>query len=144
MGAEQSHQGAGQGHVFGSAGASPSRACRRCHGRSHCWRRIRRPRPDRSRYPAYTYHILLPLRALRGLRGGNCDRCFDEVFLERRNFQTQVEINKTIEARDGTLVQSVGERRIAEWLTTQGIAYRYDAKHHAHPPAVRNSWQAFT
>jgi hypothetical protein len=57
-----------------------------------------------------------------------CDRCFDEVFLERRNFETQVEINKTIEARDGTIVQSVGERRIAEWLTAQGIAYRYDAK----------------
>ena len=57
-----------------------------------------------------------------------CDRCFDEVFLERRNFQTQVEINKTIKARDGTIVQSNGERRIAEWLTAQGIAYRYDAK----------------
>ena len=57
-----------------------------------------------------------------------CDRCFDEVFLERRNFETQVEINKTIAARDGTLVQSEGERRIAEWLTAQGIAYRYDAK----------------
>jgi len=57
-----------------------------------------------------------------------CDRCFDEVFLQRRNFQTQVEINKTIQARDGAIVQSVGERRIAEWLTAQGIAYRYDAK----------------
>ena len=57
-----------------------------------------------------------------------CDRCFDEVFLERRNFETQVEINKTIEARDGTLVQSRGERCIAEWLTAQGLAYRYDAK----------------
>ncbi|MFZ4395778.1 MAG: HEAT repeat domain-containing protein [Kiritimatiellia bacterium] len=57
-----------------------------------------------------------------------CDRCFDEVFLERRNFETQVEINKTIEARDGTLVQSEGERCIAEWLTAHGMAYRYDAK----------------
>jgi hypothetical protein len=57
-----------------------------------------------------------------------CDRCFDEVFLQRRNFETQVEINKTIEARDGTVVQSAGERRIAEWLTAHGIAYRYDAK----------------
>jgi hypothetical protein len=57
-----------------------------------------------------------------------CDRCFDEVFLERRNFETQVNLNKTIVARDGTLVQSEGERRIVEWLTTQGIAYRYDAK----------------
>jgi hypothetical protein len=57
-----------------------------------------------------------------------CDRCFDEVFLERRNFETQVEINKTVAACDGTLVQSEGERRIAEWLTAHGIAYRYDAK----------------
>jgi hypothetical protein len=57
-----------------------------------------------------------------------CDRCFDEVFLERRNFENQVELNKTIEARDGTVVQSEGERRIAEWLTSHGIAYRYDAK----------------
>ena len=57
-----------------------------------------------------------------------CDRCFDEVFLERRNFETQVELNKTVEARDGTLVQSEGERRIAEWLAARGLAYRYDAK----------------
>jgi len=57
-----------------------------------------------------------------------CDRCFDEVFLERRNFETQVEINKIIEARDGTVVQSEGEKRIADWLTAHGLAYRYDAK----------------
>lgn len=58
-----------------------------------------------------------------------CDRGFDEVFLERRNFETQVELNKTVEARDGTLVQSEGERRIAEWLAAHGLAYRYDAKY---------------
>ncbi|MBN1672794.1 MAG: HEAT repeat domain-containing protein [Kiritimatiellae bacterium] len=58
-----------------------------------------------------------------------CDRCFDEVFLQRRNFEMQVEINKTIEAHDGTVVQSQGERRIAEWLTDHGMAYRYDAKY---------------
>ena len=58
-----------------------------------------------------------------------CDRCFDEVFLERRNFESQVELNKTIAARDGTVVQSDGERRIAEWLTAHGLAYRYDAKY---------------
>ena len=57
-----------------------------------------------------------------------CDRCFDEVFLTRRNFETQVELAKTIAARDGTLVQSTGERRIAEWLTAHGVEYRYDAK----------------
>lgn len=58
-----------------------------------------------------------------------CDRCFDEVFLQRRNFETQVEINKTIEAADGSIVQSGGECRIAEWLTAKGLAYRYDAKY---------------
>lgn len=57
-----------------------------------------------------------------------CGRCFDEVFLERRNFETRVELNKTIEARDGTVVQSAGERRIADWLTAHGVAYRYDTK----------------
>ncbi|MDZ4199306.1 MAG: HEAT repeat domain-containing protein [Kiritimatiellia bacterium] len=57
-----------------------------------------------------------------------CDRRFDEVFLARRNFEAQVELNKTIEARDGTVVQSEGERRIADWLTAHGVAYRYDAK----------------
>jgi hypothetical protein len=57
-----------------------------------------------------------------------CDHCFDEVFLERRHFEMQVEINKTIEARDGTVVQSEGERRIADWLTAHGLSYRYDAK----------------
>ena len=58
-----------------------------------------------------------------------CDRCFDETFLARRNFEIQVEINKTIEARDGTLVQSKGEKQIAEWLTAHGLAYRYDNKY---------------
>lgn len=58
-----------------------------------------------------------------------CDRCFDEIFLERRNFETQVELNKTITAEDGTIVQSDGERRIADWLTTHGLTYRYDAKY---------------
>jgi len=58
-----------------------------------------------------------------------CSRCFDETFLTRRNFETQVELSKTVEARDGTLVQSKGEKRIAEWLTEHGLAYRYDAKY---------------
>ena len=58
-----------------------------------------------------------------------CDRCFDEVFLERRNFEIQVELNKTVEARDGTVVQSDGERRIADWLTAHGLTYRYDSKY---------------
>ncbi|MDO8538835.1 MAG: HEAT repeat domain-containing protein [Opitutaceae bacterium] len=57
-----------------------------------------------------------------------CDRCFDEVFLERRNFDAKVELNKTIAAKAGTLVQSDGERLIADWLMENGIAFRYDER----------------
>ena len=53
-----------------------------------------------------------------------CTGCFDEVFLGRRNFDTKVELNKTITAQAGTLVQSDGERRIADWLAAHQIAYR--------------------
>lgn len=55
-----------------------------------------------------------------------CDKCFDEVLLDRRNWETQVELNKTIQAADGSVVQSDGERIVAEELTALGIAYRYD------------------
>ncbi|MFA6960863.1 MAG: HEAT repeat domain-containing protein [Opitutaceae bacterium] len=58
-----------------------------------------------------------------------CDRCFDEVFLERRNFDTKVELQKTITAKAGTLVQSDGERLIADWLAARHIAYRYDERY---------------
>lgn len=58
-----------------------------------------------------------------------CARCFDEVFLERRNFDTKVELNKTIAAQAGTLVQSDGERCIADWLASHRIAYRYDERY---------------
>ena len=57
-----------------------------------------------------------------------CDRCFDEIYLERRNFETRVELQKTVQADDGTVVQSEGERRLADWLSAHGLAYRYDAK----------------
>lgn len=57
-----------------------------------------------------------------------CDPCFDEVYLDRRNFDTKVELNKTIVAKAGTLVQSDGERLIADWLTRHCIAYRYDER----------------
>jgi DNA-directed RNA polymerase subunit RPC12/RpoP len=57
-----------------------------------------------------------------------CDACFDEVFLERRNFDTKVELNKTIIAKAGALVQSDGERLIADWFSMHGIAYRYDER----------------
>ncbi|NQT91190.1 MAG: HEAT repeat domain-containing protein, partial [Lentisphaerae bacterium] len=57
-----------------------------------------------------------------------CDHCFDEVFLDRRNFETKVELKKTIQAEDGTVVQSDGERRIANYLRSEGIAFRYDER----------------
>lgn len=57
-----------------------------------------------------------------------CDKCFDEVYLERRNFDTKVELSKTIRIKDGTLVQSDGERIIAEYLTEMRINYRYDER----------------
>ncbi len=57
-----------------------------------------------------------------------CDHCFDETYLARRNYDTQVELNKTIRAADGTFVQSHGERLIAEWLAAHAIKYRYDER----------------
>ena len=57
-----------------------------------------------------------------------CDKCFDEVYLKRRNFDTKVELNKNIRAKDGTFVQSDGERKISEWLTKNKIKYRYDER----------------
>lgn len=39
-----------------------------------------------------------------------------------------LELNKTIETKSGTFVQSEGERLIADYLTREGIAYRYDER----------------
>lgn len=58
-----------------------------------------------------------------------CDPCFDEVYLDRRNFDTKVELSKTITAKAGTLVQSDGERLIADWLAAHHIVYRYDERY---------------
>ena len=57
-----------------------------------------------------------------------CDKCFDEVYLERRNFDTNVELNKNIKAKDGTLVQSAGELIITDFLSTNSIVFRYDER----------------
>jgi hypothetical protein len=62
-------------------------------------------------------------RSQKAFQRTYCDHCFDEVFLSRRNWETQVELNKTIQAADGTVVQSDGERLVAEAL---GLTYRYD------------------
>lgn len=67
-------------------------------------------------------------RSQRAFQRVFCDKCFDEVYLERRNFDTRVELNKTIRAPDGTFVQSDGERKIAEFLGRHDIVYRYDER----------------
>ena len=67
-------------------------------------------------------------RSRRAFERSYCDVCFDEVYLRRRNEDTKIELHKTIRAEDGTLVQSHGERLIAEWLSAQKIAYRYDER----------------
>ena len=65
-------------------------------------------------------------RSQKAFQRTYCDACFDQVFLKRRNWETQVELNKTIEAVNGTVVQSDGERIIAGELTAMGITFRYD------------------
>ncbi len=67
-------------------------------------------------------------RSMKAFQRVYCDRCFNEVYLRRRNFDTQVELNKTIPTNDGTLVQSDGERIIANFLARHDIAYRYDER----------------
>jgi len=57
-----------------------------------------------------------------------CSPCFDAVFIERRNFDMKVQNQKTILSADRTVVQSQGERQIADWLSSHEIAYRYDDK----------------
>jgi hypothetical protein len=67
-------------------------------------------------------------RSQRAFQRVFCDKCFDEVYLDRRNFDTKVELNKIIRAKDGTLVQSDGERRIADYFNAHNIAFRYDER----------------
>jgi len=65
-------------------------------------------------------------RSQKAFQRTYCDTCFDEVFLKRRNWETRVELNKTIQAANGTVVQSDGERIIAEELAGLGVVFRYD------------------
>jgi len=67
-------------------------------------------------------------RSMRLFQRCYCDKCFDETCTQRRNFETRVEEQKRIHTVDGTLVQSDGEKRIAEWLHQNGIDYRYDGR----------------
>ncbi|MCK9264902.1 MAG: HEAT repeat domain-containing protein [Deltaproteobacteria bacterium] len=68
------------------------------------------------------------IRSHKAFQRPFCNYCFDEVFLERRNFETKVELQKNIRAKDGTWVQSEGERLICEALNGAGIRYRYDER----------------
>ena len=68
------------------------------------------------------------VRSRKAFQRPFCNYCFDEVFLERRNFETKVQLQKTIRAKDGTLVQSDGERLICEILDNEQIRYRYDER----------------
>jgi hypothetical protein len=68
-------------------------------------------------------------RSQQAFQRSFCDSCFDEVYLDRRNFDTKVELSKTITAKAGTLVQSDGERLVADWLAAHHIAYRYDERY---------------
>lgn len=68
------------------------------------------------------------LRSRKAFQRPFCDHCFDEVFLERRNYETKVELQKNIRAKDGSWVQSDGERLICEDLAAEGITYRYDER----------------
>ncbi len=67
-------------------------------------------------------------RSMRAFQRVYYDACFNEVYLRRRNFDTQVELNKTIPTDGGQLVQSDGERIIADFLKSRDIAYRYDER----------------
>ena len=68
------------------------------------------------------------VRSQKAFQRPFCNYCFDEVFLERRNFETKVELQKKIRAKDGTWVQSDGERLICETLDAERIRYRYDER----------------
>ena len=67
-------------------------------------------------------------RAMKAFQRVYCDKCFNEVYTRRRNYDTQVEFNKTIQTRRGDWVQSDGERIIADFLERHDIAYRYDER----------------
>lgn len=68
------------------------------------------------------------VRSQKAFQRPFCDHCFDEIFLDRRNFETKVELQKKIRTKDGTWVQSDGERKICEILHLANIKYRYDER----------------
>ena len=67
-------------------------------------------------------------RSMKAFSRIYCDHCFDEVYIMRRNYDTKVDLKKTIKTNDGCLVQSDGERIIANFLHQNSIQYRYDER----------------
>ena len=57
-----------------------------------------------------------------------CRHCSDERELEGKNFEATVENAKLRRTGGGTAVQSIGEKRIAEFLEREGIAFIYDER----------------
>ena len=58
-----------------------------------------------------------------------CRHCHDERELESHDFESMVEAAKAKWTTGGTVVQSRGEKRIAEFLEAEGIAYYYDERY---------------
>ena len=69
------------------------------------------------------------LRSMEQFGRPYCGHCLDERQLEDRNFELMVEEAKVRRTVDGTAVQSVGERRIADFLALEGIRYVYDERY---------------
>jgi len=65
-----------------------------------------------------------------------CRHCFVEKLLEGRAFEATVEGAKKLITTDGAAVQSYGEKKIADWLSAQKIAYRYDERYRIAGDAV--------
>jgi len=58
-----------------------------------------------------------------------CRHCLDERELENKNFESMVEGAKRRRSSLGTAVQSKGEKLIADFLETEGVAYMYDERY---------------
>lgn len=58
-----------------------------------------------------------------------CRHCLDEREMEHVNFEMDVEKSKTRRSMGGTAVQSIGEKRIADFLEQQKIRYYYDERY---------------
>jgi len=58
-----------------------------------------------------------------------CRHCLDEKELENQDFESTVEASKSRRTTGGTAVQSLGEKRIAEFLESEKIEFVYDERY---------------